>query len=304
MLIDSFENNIATVTRPELLGFSNLCNLPLKKPSIMKYSIECTNGEQTIVKVKDTLVGSPRIVLIAGPCSLENEPQMWEAALAAKVAGAVGLRGGAFKPRTSPYSFQGNGETALIMQRKIADELGMFVVTEATGEKNLPSVAKYADIIQIGARNSQNFELLSLAGEVAGKLGRAILYKRGPWMSINEWMLATEYILASGCKDVILCERGTNLNDGGYGLDTQGIVSLRKITHLPIIADPTHSAKKSDQVPQIAINGIAAGADGLIIEVHPNPQEAKSDGERALLPQTLIALSEEIRNNLPIGRQF
>jgi 3-deoxy-7-phosphoheptulonate synthase len=291
------------VTRPNLLGHSNLVNLPRTPPNgVHLHSLECCENERSEIRIKDVVIGGPNIILMAGPCSIENENQARMAAIAAWKAGATILRGGAFKPRTSPYSFQGLGEGGLKMQRRIADELGMLVVTEATGEKNLPIVTRYADIIQIGMRNSQCYEFLVAVGEAASKFSKAVLYKRGKWMTIEEWMLGAEHILAAGCRDVILCERGTILDDGSYGLDLEGIGKVREVTHLPIIADPTHASLCSLQVPELALKAVATGVDGLIIEVHPYPEEALCDGKRAVTPNNLLQITTNISSILPEGR--
>lgn len=297
--------SINLVSRPELLGHSNLAILPTVRPEHPLYSLEYTHGQRSIVDVDGVQIGGPEIVLMAGPCSLENEAQIWESAHAAHAAGAKILRGGAFKPRTSPYSFQGLGEFGLKLQRAAADALGMKVVTEATGESNVRVVAAHAEIIQIGARNSQNFELLVKAAQAARTFGRAILYKRGAAMSIGEWLEGAEYLLAAGLptNKLMLCERGTGTN-GSVDLDTQGIEKVRQITHLPIIADPTHASMVADQVPGKAVRAIQAGADALIIEVHPRPHEALSDGPRALLPETLIQVAQKINDIAPTGRYF
>lgn len=295
---------IPTETHSQLGEYSNLTSLPSRPPNIYLYSLEKTDGQRTIVHVGDIDIGGPEIVLMEGPCSLENERQIWETAEIAHAAGARVLRGGAFKPRTSPYSFQGMGLEGLRIQRQAADYYGMKVITEATGESNVYIVAMYADIIQMGARNAQNFELLGITGQIAAEKRKAVLYKRGLSMSIKEWLLGAEYLLATGCTDVILCERGTVMLDGNVALDISGIRSVRTQTHLPIIADPTHATQLRDQVLVGAKLAINAGADGLLLETHKKPDEAKSDGHRALTPDMLFALSHHIHNNTPEGRYF
>lgn len=291
MILKEIKTNLNMQTRPEIAVHSNFGHLPVTKPDIYLFE-KLERDHKTVIKIKDVEIGGGEVVLMAGPCSLENERQMLASAKIAQAAGAKILRGGAFKPRTSPYSFQGNGELALKMQRKIADELNMLVVSEATGEKNLQIVAEFADIIQIGARNSQNFELLV----AAASMGKPILYKRGAAMTMNEWLHGAEYLLAGGCNDVMLCERGTFLNNGEYTMDTNGIEHLKERTHLPIIADPTHASKFASEVPELAIRGLLAGADGLIIECHPDPNKALSDGHRALRLEDMINLSTRIEN--------
>lgn len=293
----------AVVTHQQLGDHSHLAELAWTPPNIPLYSLERTYGERSVVQIDGVKIGGPEIVLMAGPCSLENPEQILECAVAAKEAGASVLRGGAFKPRTSPYSFQGLGEEGLKMQRIVADRLGMIVVTEATEESNAEIVAKYAQIIQIGARNSQSFGLLVKIAKEAKKLNRAILYKRGPSMTLQEWLWGAEYMLAAGCNKIILCERGSMVH-GKIDFDDEGVRDIRKLTHLPIIGDPTHAAKRANDVPNLAIRAIKAGVDGLIIETHPRPTEALSDGPRALLPQTLIQVANNINNAAPQGRYF
>ncbi len=290
------------ISRPDLHGYSNLSGIPEEPPVTNHYSLEATQGRRVPVEVNGITIGGPELVLMAGPCSIDERHYI-AAARAAKAAGASILRGGAFKPRTSPYSYQGLGERGLKMQRQIADELGMLVVTEATGERNLLVVTVNADIIQIGARNSQNFELLTAAGLLAREYNRVVLYKRGPAMTIHEFLCGAEYILATGCMKVVLCERGSVTNSG-ITLDEDGIRELMQRTHLPVIADPTHAAQTAEEVPTLARKAIELGVDGLIVEVHPCPGEAKSDGHRALLPAQLRSVADMMQQLAPAGRYF
>jgi 3-deoxy-7-phosphoheptulonate synthase len=292
------------VLRHDLGDLSHMTGLPVQKPERYLFSLEHTQGEKTVIQIGDILIGGPEVILMAGACAMENPKQMVDAAVAAKEAGAKILRGGAFKPRTDPYSFQGLGRPGLILQRRIADELGMAMVTEATGSKNLVAVAEISDIIQIGARNCQNFELLVEAGLIAGKLDKTILLKRGAGVSLSDFLRATEYILAAGCPKIILCERGSKMSDGTIDFDDAGVKELKKLTHLPVMGDPTHATQDAECVPELAHRAIQAGSDALIIEVHPKPEEALCDGKRALRPEQLLELSHSIVQSLPEGRIF
>lgn len=291
-------------THRQLQDFSRLCNLPVKAPDVLLYSLERTDGKRSIVHIGDIEIGGTEIVLMAGPCSVENPTQAWEAAIAAKEAGATVLRGGVFKPRTSPYTFQGMGPEGLILQRAIADNLGMRIVTESTGESNTELVAQYADIIQTGARNAQSFEFLAHVGSIAARYDRAVLYKRGAAMSVQEFLWGAEYILAAGCKKVLLCERGTLLSNGHVDFDVEGVEAIKSLTHLPIIGDPTHAVKESRLVRDRARKAISAGCDGLIVETHPNPEQALSDGARALRPEELVYIGDDIVHNMDSRRTF
>lgn len=249
-------------------------------------------GGTTQVKIGDVEFGSKPIVVCAGPCAVESREQMAEAAKAVKAAGAAVLRGGAFKPRTSPYSFQGLGIEGLKILREISDEVGIPVLTEATSPEQVPQVAEYADAIQIGARNMQNFELL----RAAGRAGKPVVLKRGISATIEEWMLAAEYILLEGNWGVIMCERGIRTFETATRnvLDIGGMALVKAMTHLPVIADPSHATGRKDLVIAASRAAIAAGADGLLIEVHPRPEEAASDGPQSLTPREFAAAMAEI----------
>jgi 3-deoxy-7-phosphoheptulonate synthase len=233
------------------------------------------------------------LVVVAGPCSVENEDMIIETAQRVKSAGAQFLRGGAFKPRTSPYAFQGHGESALGLLAAARDITGLGIITELMDTADLEPLAEVADIIQIGARNMQNFSLLKKVGAQP----KPILLKRGMAATIEEWLMAAEYILAAGNPNVILCERGIRTFDRQYArntLDLSVIPVLRTLTHLPIMIDPSHGTGRSEYVPAMAMASIAAGADSLMIEVHPNPKKALSDGAQSLTPERFDQLMEEL----------
>lgn len=236
--------------------------------------------ESTVVRAGSLVVGNSHLGMIAGPCSVESEEQMLSTARAVKAAGATALRGGAFKPRTSPYSFQGMKEDGLKILATARDETGLAVVTEVMTETDVPLVAKYADVLQIGARNMQNYRLL----EAAGDAGKAVLLKRGPSATMDELLLAAEYILNAGNPNVMLCERGirTFETHTRFSLTLASVPYLHDRTHLPIVVDPSHGTGHANLVPRMAAAAIAAGADGLMIEVHPDPETALSDGYQSL----------------------
>lgn len=258
--------------------------------------------ENTIVTIAPGVqVGGDDVVLIAGPCSVESEEQIISAARAVRAAGATALRGGAFKPRTSPYSFQGLGLPGLELLALARRETGLAVVTEAMDEAGAHLVAEYADCIQIGARNMQNYSLL----RAVGRLRKPILLKRGMAATVGDLLLAAEYILAEGNSQVILCERGVRSFDPAVRnmLDLTAIPVVHKLSHLPIIADPSHGTGLRDHVTPMARAAIAAGADGLLIEVHPTPDRALSDGAQSLYPDQFAELVGELRPILAaIGR--
>lgn len=249
--------------------------------------------EDTIIKIKDVEIGSNKIVMMSGPCSIEGEDQIFRMAEAVKKSGAQILRGGAFKPRTSPYSFQGLGEEGLKYIRAAADQYGLLVITEVMQIGQIDIIAKYADILQIGARNMQNFSLLK-------ELGTAkipVMLKRGLSATIEEWLMSAEYILANGNKDVMLCERGIRTFETytRNTFDLSAIPVVHKKSHLPVIADPSHATGYRDQVPPMARAAVAAGADGLMIEIHDDPEHALSDGPQALLPEEFLQLTTELQ---------
>ncbi|HEX9690990.1 MAG TPA: 3-deoxy-7-phosphoheptulonate synthase [Gemmatimonadales bacterium] len=250
--------------------------------------------ESTVVTLPGGLaIGGASIVAMAGPCSVESEQQIITTALAVRDAGAAILRGGAFKPRSSPYSFQGLGVAGLKLLARAREESGLLVVTEAIDPDGVDQVAEYADIVQIGARNMQNFSLLKRAG----RSGKPVLLKRGIAATITELLLSAEYLLAEGNHNVILCERGIRGFDTATRnvLDISAIPVVHKLSHLPIIADPSHGTGRRDKVTPLARAAVAAGADGIIIEVHPEPDRALSDGAQSLEPHQFATLMGEIR---------
>jgi len=251
-----------------------------------------THPDSTIVTIGDVKIGGGDPVVMAGPCAVESEEQALTIADIVKKHGARIFRGGAFKPRTSPYSFQGLGEKGLKILEKVRKETGLLIITEATDTENLVSVEKATDIIQIGARNMQNYALLRLAGQTR----KPILLKRGLAATIEEWLMAAEYIMSEGNSRVILCERGirTFADNTRNTLDLSAIPSIKEASHLPIIADPSHAAGRRDYVISLSRGAIAVGADGLIIEVHHDPAHAMSDGMQSLYPHQFEQLMQEL----------
>jgi 3-deoxy-7-phosphoheptulonate synthase len=251
-------------------------------------------ADGTLVRLPGGLtVGGDEVVVMAGPCSVENERQILDAARAVREAGATVLRAGAYKPRSSPYSFQGLGRAGLSLLARAREETGLLIVTEAMDSEGMDAVAETADIIQIGARNMQNYSLLKRAG----RSGKPILLKRGLSATIQELLLSAEYILAEGNPNVILCERGVRGFDPATRnlFDLSAIPVVHGLSHLPIIADPSHGTGHRDMVTPMARAAVAAGADGLLVEVHPNPDRALSDGAQSLYPEQFEKLMKEIR---------
>ncbi|MDK2856374.1 MAG: 3-deoxy-7-phosphoheptulonate synthase [Bacillota bacterium] len=249
--------------------------------------------EPTVVKVGDVAIGGTEVVVIAGPCAVESEEQILATARAVKAAGARILRGGAFKPRSSPYSFQGLGEDGLRLLALARAETGLPIVTEVLDVRTLETVAAQADMIQIGARNMQNFELL----REVGMLKLPVLLKRGLSATIEEWLLAAEYIMREGNSQIVLCERGIRSFDTATRntLDLAAVPLLHQLSHLPVIVDPSHATGKWHLVAPMSLAAVAAGADGLIIEVHPDPATALSDGPQSLTPERFAELMVRLR---------
>jgi len=236
--------------------------------------------KDTVVQVGGVTIGGNDVVVMAGPCAVESEQQLREAAVAVKAAGGTILRGGAFKPSTSPYSFRGLGKTGLELLAQMKAETGMPVITEVMSVRDVEAVAQHADILQVGTRNMQNFYLL----EEVGKTGKPIMLKRGLSATIEEWLLAAEYILAQGSKQILLCERGVRTFETftRNTMDISAIPIIEKVSHLPIIADPSHGTGKWYLVIPMALAAVAAGADGIMVEVHPHPDSALKDGAQSL----------------------
>ncbi len=250
-------------------------------------------AEDSLVSVSGIEIGSDRIVVMAGPCAVESEEQLAKAAKVVKEAGACILRGGAFKPRTSPFSFQGMKKAGLELLGKIKEQFGIPVITEVVDPHDVSLVSKYADILQIGSRNMQNYPLLT----DVGRNKRPVVLKRGFSCTVTEWLTAADYLLSEGNTQVILCERGIRTFEDStrFSLDISSIPVIKRFSHLPIIVDPSHAAGHYSLVPAIAKAAVAAGADGLLIEVHPNPKEALVDGLQSLTPSDFARLMEELR---------
>jgi 3-deoxy-7-phosphoheptulonate synthase len=249
--------------------------------------------EKSIVKVGNSVIGGPELAIIAGPCALENREQVFTTAETVAKSGARFFRGGAYKPRTSPYAFQGLGLDGLKMLAEVREQYGLNIVTEAMDEHGVDAVARYGDCVQIGARNMQNFSLLKYVGQIR----KPVLLKRGLSATLDELLLAAEYIMSEGNYDVILCERGirTFANHARNTIDLSIIPAVHRLTHLPVIVDPSHGTGHNYMVTPLARAAVAVGADGLIIEVHPRPEEALCDGAQALTPAQYLDLAAQVR---------
>ena len=258
-----------------------------------KFAARTWHPADTVVDVDGVAVGGPEVVVMAGPCSVEGVDQIETSAEAVAAAGARVLRGGAFKPRSSPYSFQGMGEEGLRIMRQAADRWGLKVVTEVMTESQVDVVGRYAHVFQIGARNMQNFPLL----QEVGRAGLPVLLKRGMSATVEEWLMSAEYVLAEGNPDVILCERGIRTFETATRntLDLSAVPVVKQLSHLPIIVDPSHGVGIRDKIAPMALAGIACGADGLMIEAHPNPPEALSDGPQSLYLDAFADLMDQAR---------
>lgn len=265
--------------------------IPVSKP--YKLVSKETHPEGTIVKVGDVLIGGEEVTIIGGPCAVESEAQCLAIADYVKKAGCSLFRGGAYKPRTSPYSFQGLGVEGLRILAKVREKYGLPIVTEAIDHEVLKVVAEYADMVQIGARNMQNYSLL----KSAGKCGKPVLLKRGMSATIEEWLMAAEYIISEGNPNVVLCERGvrTFADHSRNTLDLSAVLVVKQLSHLPVIVDPSNAAGKRDQVTPLAKSAVVCGADGLMIETHHEPERALSDGPQSLYPHDFIGLVNEIK---------
>ncbi len=261
--------------------------------SPFKLSSRSFKEDNSTITINDTVIGSNKISIIAGPCSIESEKQIFHLAKVVADAGVKILRGGAFKPRSSPYSFQGLGIEGLKLIRKAADDFGLLVITEVLQINQIDEVCKYADILQLGARNMQNFALL----KEIGKANKPVMLKRGLAATIEELLMSAEYILSNGNKNVFLCERGIRTFETytRNTFDLSAIPVVHEKSHLPIFADPSHAVGLRNKVPPMARAAVAAGADGLMIEIHNDPEKALSDGPQALLPEQFLSLIAEMK---------
>ncbi len=270
--------------------------IPVSKPyKLVSREMRPENTVITLENQGERLdIGSGRLVIMAGPCAVESENQALEIAHAVREAGATIFRGGAFKPRSSPYSFQGLGPKGLEILAKVREETGLFIVTEATDHEVLDLVEEVADIIQLGTRNMQNYRLLRRAGQAR----KPVLLKRGMWATMDEFLMAAEYIMSEGNDQVMLCERGirTFTRHSRNTLDINAIPYMRKESHLPIVVDPSHAAGRRDQVIPLAKAAAAAGIDALIVEVHNHPEKALSDGPQSLYPEQFVRMINELKN--------
>ena len=275
--------------------------IPITKP--YKLSSREFQPQDTVIKVGDIAIGGGELVVIAGPCAVESEEQVLETARAVKAAGANILRGGAFKPSTSPYGFRGLGEEGLKILAQARKEIGMPIITEVLAPDDVELVARYADILQVGARNMQNFSLL----DEVGKVNKPIMLKRGLSATIQEWLLSAEYILSQGNRQVLLCERGIRTFETytRNTMDISAIPVIEKVSHLPIIADPSHGTGKWYLVAPVALAAVAAGADGVMIEVHPSPDSALKDGAQSLTFDNFQRLMVQLVNvAASVGRKM
>jgi 3-deoxy-7-phosphoheptulonate synthase len=254
--------------------------MPILKPYKLA-SAQIRHGERTVIEIEGRKIGGDHFALIAGPCTVESREQLLETADVVKDAGVAMLRGGAYKPRTSPYAFQGLGQEGLRLLSEAKQRTGLPIVTELMDARDLEAVLEVADVIQVGARNMQNFPLLA---EI-GRSGRPVLLKRGLSATLDELLMAAEYVLKEGNRDVMLCERGIKTFENSYRttLDLQAVPVLKELSHLPVVVDPSHAAGRRSLVAPMSLAAAAAGADGIIVEVHPNPDEALCDGPQALL---------------------
>ena len=273
------EDKVRAAPLAAISGVENV--VPVLQP--FKLASREFHDADTVVRVKNVAIGGGHLAMIAGPCAVESEEILMGIAAAVRAAGANILRGGAFKPRTSPYSFQGLGEEGLKILRRVGDRFGMAVVTEVMDPRQVPLVERYADMLQIGARNMQNFNLLSEVGQTA----KPVLLKRGMSATVKDLLMSAEYVLAEGNPNLVLCERGVrSFEDSTRNmLDMAAVPNVKSQSHLPIVVDPSHATGRPDLIPAMACAAVAAGADGVHVEVHSCPEKALSDGPQALLPK-------------------
>jgi 3-deoxy-7-phosphoheptulonate synthase len=262
-------------------------------PSPFKLASRVFRESASVLKIGDVEIGGKSIVLMAGPCTIESEEQLVKTGAAVRAAGARIMRGGAFKPRTSPYSFQGLGEEGLKLMRRVADSQGLLVISEIMDKSQISLMDKYVDIFQVGARNMQNYPLLRELGSVE----RPVLVKRGLAATVDEWLMSAEYVMSGGNDRVLVCERGIRAYETytRNTLDLNAVAVAKSLSHLPVIVDPSHAAGIRDKVPPLARAAIAAGADGLLVEVHYDPERAICDGPQSLFPDQFAELAAQIR---------
>jgi 3-deoxy-7-phosphoheptulonate synthase len=275
--------------------------IPILQP--YKFASREAHPDDTVIEFDGVRIGGREIVVIAGPCAVEGRDQLMDIARRVKKSGARLLRGGAYKPRTSPYSFQGLGEEALKLLAEAREETGLLVITEVTDPRNVELVGQYADILQVGARNMQNFVLLT---EV-GKSGHPVMLKRGPSSTITDLLLAAEYVIIEGNRDIILCERGitTFENYTRNTLDLSAVPAIKHVSHLPVIVDPSHATGRSHLVEPMCLASIASGADGVMVEVHPDPEQALCDGPQSLTLEGFEMMMDKIKAiALIVGREI
>ncbi|MBI4365108.1 MAG: 3-deoxy-7-phosphoheptulonate synthase [Candidatus Latescibacteria bacterium] len=272
-------------------------------PEPFKLASRSFRNETSVLKIGDVSIGGPEVILMAGPCTIESEEQMVRTAAAVRQAGARVLRGGAFKPRTSPYSFQGLGEEGLKLIRRVADANGLLVISEIMDKSQLGLMERYVDILQVGARNMQNFSLL----RELGKTQKAVMVKRGLSATVDEWLMSAEYVISGGNDRVIVCERGIRAYETytRNTLDLNAVAVAKSLSHLPVIVDPSHAVGVREKVVPLARAAVAVGADGLLIEVHYDPERAICDGQQSLYPEQLMGLAKQLRQIADaVGRTF
>ena len=292
-----------TLLKPEF--FAGLAGVESVMPIMKPYKLASRDfhAEDTILKIGPRKVGGKHLAIIAGPCCIESEEQLRTVARAVADAGAGFLRGGAFKPRTSPYSFQGLGEEGLKFLREVSEETGLPTVTEVMDVRDVDLVARYADVLQVGARNMQNFRLLTEVGQT----DKTILLKRNPAATVEELLMSAEYILSEGNRRVMLCERGVRGFEPStrYTLDLSAVPNIQKVSHLPVVVDPSHATGRRELVAPMALAAVAAGAHAIMVEVHNNPEKALSDAAQQLVPEQFAAMMEELKTIAKaIGREM
>ena len=288
-----------------LLELKKISAIETMTPTSTPYKLtsRTLKPENTIIRIKDVEIGGNRVILIAGPCAIESSHQLEAIGKELMEAGIPIMRGSAYKPRSSPYSFQGMGKEGLKLHAEAQKKHGMLTVTEAMNIQDIELIAQHVDILQVGARNMQNYDLL----KALGKCGKPVILKRGLSATIEEWLLSAEYIMAHGNPNVILCERGIRTYETATRstLDLSSIAVVKQLTHLPVIVDPSHAAGQKSIIPALSKAAIAAGADGLLIEVHHDPKNAKCDGKQSLLPRELIDLIPDLRKiAIAMGRSL